>query len=206
MMSDKKTAYPLSWPEGWPRVPGFSRANSPFGGWEGHSMAKATGFLQQELDRLKATDAILSTNVKVRLDGMPYSGFTQPADVGAAVYFKLKGKAVSMACDKWNRVECNVYAIAKHIEALRGQKRWGVGNVDQAFRGYMALPGIGETTGDNPWALLGVAINATEEQITDAFRALAKQFHPDNPETGDAVQFARIRNAHDTLMQNVRKV
>lgn len=110
-----------------------------------------------------------------------------------------------MACDKWKRTADNIYAIAKHIEALRGQKRWGVGNVDQAFRGYMALPGIGETTGDNPWTVLGVSINATEDQITLAFRALAKKFHPDNSDTGDNVQFARIRNAHYMLMQNVRK-
>lgn len=72
-------------------------------------------------------------------------------DRGAAVYFEMKGKPVSLACDKWNRVEDNIWAIAKHIEALRGQQRWGVGSIEQAFRGYTALPAIGESSASEWW-------------------------------------------------------
>ena len=168
-------------------------------------MDDAAGALQAELYRLGAREPILSTNVKLRIDGVPYSNQAQPADTGAAIYFTLKDRPVAMACDKWLRVEDNVYAIAKHIEALRGQKRWGVGSIDQAFRGYMALPGIGQSSGDSPWTILGVAINATEDQIKDAYRKLAKKFHPDNAETGNAVLFSRIQSAADLMLQNLRK-
>lgn len=209
-MNDK-TSYPLCWPDGWPRTAAHKRAQSRFqrsvayGSNRFHSMDDACGLLAAEIDRIGGSDAVLSTNVRVRLDGKPYSNQAQPNDTGAAVYFKLKGKPVSLACDKWKRVECNVYAIAKHVEALRGQERWGVGSVEQAFRGYMALPAIGQTSGDNPWHVLGVAVNASEEQITEAFRLLAKKWHPDNPQTGDAEQFTRLRAAHDLLMQSARK-
>ena len=214
-MSDR-TAYPLCWPEGWPRVKPSERQDSRFirgatvrydglhVGRRWYSMDEATQLLIGELERLGADDMILSTNVKRKLNGLPYSNQTPPSDTGAAVYFKLNKREVSLACDKWRRVECNVLAIAKHIEALRGQERWGVGSVEQAFRGYMALPGIGQSSNNNPWATLGVPINAGQEQIVEAYRALAKKFHPDNPQTGDADRFHRIKDAYDLLVQNFR--
>jgi len=165
-------------------------------------MDEATNMLIGELERLGATDEILSTNVKLRLNGEPYSHQPQPADTGAAVYFKLNKRDVSLACDKWNRAECNVLAIAKHIEALRGQERWGVGSIEQAFRGYMQLPGIGQTSNTNPWATLGIAINSSADQARDAYRTLSKKFHPDNPQTGDADRFHRIKEAYDLVTQN----
>lgn len=192
----EQTAYPLTWPEGWPRTrfrraSNFRRTTSFVA--RGHSMDEACRMLQTELDRLKTTRQVLSCNVKRRLDGAPYSGQAQPNDTGVAVYFELKGKPVSLACDKWDRVEDNVWAIAKHIEALRGQERWGVGSVERAFTGYTALPAPGQTGGLSWWNVLGVAINATPDQVKDAFRILAKKHHPDAG--GDAELFHRINAA-----------
>lgn len=167
-------------------------------------MEEAVNFLQAELDRLGADSILLSTNTRVKLNGTPYSNQTQPEDPGAAVFFRLNRREVSLACDKWIRVECNVWAISKHIEALRGQERWGVGSIEQAFRGYTALPAVGQTGGDNPWQILGLTINASEDQLLDAYRLLAKKFHPDNPETGDTDRFRRIKDAYDLLAQNLR--
>jgi hypothetical protein len=166
-------------------------------------MEEATQFLGAELDRLQATKQVLSTNVKLRLDGRPYSGVAQPADPGAAVYFELKGKPVSLACDKWRRVEDNVWAIGKHVEAIRGQNRWGVGSVEQAFRGYMALPGIGESTASTWWQVLGVPINSTEEVVREAYRILVKRHHPDKG--GDAEMFRRVMKAMEVFEQSIRK-
>lgn len=155
-------------------------------------MNKARQELQGELDRLGARDAILSTNVELRLDGQPMSNRAQPMDKGAAVYFKLKGKDVSMACDKWNRTEDNIWAICKHIEALRGQQRWGVGNVEQAFRGYTALPE--RSSASQWWEVLGVAVNASVDQVKDAYRILVKKHHPDVH--GDPDLFRRVQEAY----------
>jgi len=158
-------------------------------------MEEARTTLWCEMRRLGATHGILSTNVRLRVDGAPYSGAPQPSDRGAAVFFKLKGRDVALACDKWDRVEDNVYAISKHVEALRGQDRWGVGNVEQAFRGYMALPERAEST--EWWKPLGLTINATPDQAKDAYRQLVRKFHPDNRETGDAEAFRRIQDAYE---------
>ncbi len=156
-------------------------------------MDYAAHFLAEELRRLKAAKEVLSTNVKRRVDGVPYSNQAQPNDPGVAVYFELKGKPVSLACDKWNRVEDNVWAIAKHIESLRGQERWGVGSIEQAFRGYMALPAPGESSASDWWKTLGVPINATPDQVRSAYRILAKKHHPDLG--GDPEFFRRLQSA-----------
>lgn len=202
----EKTRYPLCWPEGWPRTSIVDRQHSRFaravrfGGARLHSMAEGIDFLAQELARMSATKEILSTNVPVKINGDPYSHWAQPADPGAALYFELNGKPVSLACDKWLRVEDNVWAIGKHIEALRGQERWGVGTMEQAFRGYMALPGVGESSASDWWKTLGVPINASPEQVRAAYRILVKKHHPDVG--GDAELFNRVQKAMERFERN----
>ena len=191
-----KTSYPLCWPDGWPRV--TFRRDSPFKrscsyAARHHSMDEVRRALSSELNLLGASKVILSTNVELRLDGLPYSGRRAPLDCGAAVYFTFKGKQVALACDKWNRVEDNVWAICKHIEALRGQQRWGVGSIEQAFRGYMAIPE--RTSGSAWWNVLGVTINATTEQIQEAYRAKAKLCHPDLG--GTDAEMAQVNLAYE---------
>ena len=160
--------------------------------------------LGAELGRLGAKNEVLSTNVKRRLDGAPYSGQAQPQDTGAAVYFELKGKKISLACDKWNRVEDNIWAIAKHVEALRGQQRWGVGSIDQAFRGYTALPAIGTTSGMNWWEVLGVPINSAPDQVREAYKILVRKQHPDVG--GDRERFQRIQEAWEQFEKMAKRV
>jgi len=181
--------HPLCWPTGWPRTQSYARNPSKFlrsysqagTGSRQHSMAEGASLLSAELERLGATSAILSTNVEMRLDNTPRSNTAKPADPGVAVYFNLKGKRLVLACDKWNRVEDNVWAIAKHVEAIRGQNRWGVGSVEQAFSGYAALPAP-ETPGNAPWwQILGVDLHTvTEVQLEAAYRNAAKKAHPDS--------------------------
>ena len=200
-MNDK-TAFPLTWPDRWPRTPKHRQQDSRFkrptrSPARNHSMDEVRRELANEIDRLGARKAILSTNVRLRLDGLPYSNQSQPDDRGAAVYFELKGKPVSLACDKWNRVEDNIWAIVKHIESLRGQDRWGVGNIEQAFRGYMALPE--RASGGDWWEVLGVAINASEDQVKEAYRILVKKHHPDAG--GDSEFFLRVQEAYRRFEQ-----
>jgi hypothetical protein len=166
-------------------------------------MEGARTFLGGELDRLGARKPILSTNMELRLDGMPRAGQMQPNDTGAAVYFELKGKPVSLACDKWLRVEDNIWAIAKHIEALRGQERWGVGSIERAFTGYLALPAVGESSASDWWKTLGVPVNADPEMVRKAYRILVKKHHPDA--AGDPELFRRIQQAMDRFEYNLRQ-
>lgn len=203
-----KTPYPLCWPDGWKRHAPGTRLISNFKPnvypRRRYTIDEARTGLANQLELLKATDCILSSNLRLRVDGQPMSGQAQPSDVGVAVYFKLDGRAVSLACDKWAHVECNLRAIALHIESIRGQERWGVGSIAQAFRGYMALPAVGQSGGDRYWEVLGLPINHSEEQLSAAYKTMAKKFHPDNPNTGDAIKFNQVQNAYNMLAQNLR--
>ena len=198
-MTDKR--YPLSWPTGRPRTPAASRDRAPFGSMkrvagrsyesrESLSVAEATSRLQVELDRLGAREIVLSTNVEPRLDGYPRSDRREPADSGAALYFRFGGKDTVLACDKWDRTADNIAAIAKHLEALRGMDRWGVGTLEQAFAGYQALPAP-----EQWWQVLGVPESASREHINAAWRDKANTAHPDKG--GSDAAMARLNAARD---------
>lgn len=47
---------------------------------------------------------------------------------------------------------------------------------------------------------LGVDENATSKQIKNAYRRLARRYHPDTPETGDADKFHAVNKAYRILM------
>ncbi len=213
--------YPLSWPTGWKRTPAHERQRADFGKTRSDAVvvqryadgrpddvrtrkrklpltsADAAVRLEQELDRLGAEDAKLSTSQKLRLDGTPRSDLSEPSDVGAAVYFILHGKPRCLACDKWTRVADNIAAIAQHIDALRRIERYGIGTLDQAFTGYTALPPIGGTQGGNWRAELGVdAVDDLTFAIVEArYRTLLRERHPDAGGSHDAV--VRLNLARD---------
>lgn len=210
-----QTAYPLSWPPSWPRTDVGRRQKAPFhrkgapGQFGGRSilnlsMSDVVGQLYGELKLIGVGDynVIVSTNVELRMDGLPYSNRAAPADPGAAVYFKLKGKPCVLACDKWTRVEDNLSAIARHIEALRGQERWGVGSVEQAFAGYTALPAPG-SAGSMAWySIIGVPHDAPASRIREAYRAAALEAHPDRP-GGSHEAMSRLNAAWDQARAQV---
>jgi len=160
------TAYPLAWPDGWPRTPPARRARASFHSaqqtYDGQgrpgrrivvalTVAAARRRLTDALDRLGARYVTLSTNVEVTRDGTPYSGRRPPEDPGVAVYFQMADTPMVLACDKWDRVEHNIAAIAGHIEAMRRQDRYGVGSTERAFAGYAALPPPRASDIARPW-------------------------------------------------------
>lgn len=49
------------------------------------------------------------------------------------------------------------------------------------------------------YEILGVSPQADQDDIERVYRTLATRFHPDNPSTGDAKTFQRIREAYETL-------
>lgn len=214
--------YPLEWPAGWPRTDPAGRMPAKFGvmkqsehGWSSRgaiSVHAAIRRLQDQLDRLRASDPTLSTNLPLRLDGQPLSNVREPDDPGVALYFTRKGKPIAMACDRWTRTADNIAAIAAHIDALRRIERYGVGSLDRAFHGYRALAAPGAASA-RPWR--EVLMIADDGQWIEslpageliraeqAYRRLAKRRHPDNGGTADAMAElnAAIAEARKELAQ-----
>lgn len=192
--------YPLAWPTGWPRVPAASRARAKFRAsstFPGMTLTVAIDRLEQQITRMGGEDPVLSTNLKTGMKGMPLRDERpKDGDVGAAVYFRFKGRPIVLACDKWTTVADNIAAIAAHIDAIRAQDRYGVGRLEQALAGYQRLIGAGRAWFD----VLGFKEPPKSfQQVTSARNRLALALHPDNG--GTQAQMAELNAAYDTARE-----
>ncbi|MDB5814010.1 MAG: molecular chaperone DnaJ [Rhodocyclales bacterium] len=176
------SAHPLQWPAGRPRTPHYNLENAKFD----VTFARARDNIIAEVKLLTGgrwgTDplTVISTNIALRSDGLPLARQRAPDDIGVAVYFTYKKRQMSFACDRWLKIEHNMQAIAKTIEALRGIARWGTGDMlEAAFRGFTALPA---PTAKREWREvldLLYANHITTSQLRDSFRRAAAIAHPD---------------------------
>lgn len=184
-------AYSLQWP------PFKARTQNPGKAlFRQVSMEVARGILMNELRLLRAENVVLSTNIELRRDGAPYSGRRLPEDRGVAVYFTRKGKTECIPCDRWQRIEDNVLAIARSVEAIRGIERWGGGDMmERAFSGFLALPSP-IVNHANWWDTLGLDQRATMTAIILAYRELALVRHPDAP-GGSEVAMSELNAAYE---------
>lgn len=201
MAHNAPQAYPLAWPHGWPRS--RYRIVAPFFKGAGDSKKQLTIdqariSLSHELALLPARSIVISTNLKLRLDGFPYSGQRNPDDQGVAVYFTRKGKQQVIACDTYTRIADNIRAIAKTVEAMRGIERWGCSELlDRAFTGFDALPPPIITPQKRAWwEVLGVQPDADAKVVGARYRELARKEHPDL-RGGDGSRMAEINRAFD---------
>lgn len=190
--------YPLNWPLGWPRIDARTARTSDFS--QKRTFAVARDFLAGQLrllDSRTLSSARLSTDCQLNVHGSLKLGQAQPTDRGVALYFKLQERDMVLACDRWNRVECNIYAIGRHIECLRALKRYGVGTDHQAFAGYHRLPG---STDPKWWAgVLQVSSQPSAAEISVAHRGLVLKHHPDQGGTHE--DMARLNAARDAALQ-----
>lgn len=204
-MASDPCAYPLSWPTGVPRHRG-ERSSARFrktelvpsglpsgASWRQHTdltLAQALERVLDELRRFGAGRVVVSTNIELRLDGLPRSGRPAPTDPGVAVYFHLRKRPYCLPCDRWRRVPENLAAVAAHLSAMRGMERWGVGTVEQAFTGYAALPApdVVDWRAEFPRA-------ASLAEVEERYRERAKALHPDTEGSHDAM--VRLNRARD---------
>lgn len=191
------TAYPLAWPPAWPRTdrPEWSRFQV--------TQREAQNGILRELNLLGAREVIISTDIPLRQDGMPYASRRAPDDQGVAVYFKLNGEDQCIPCDKWRTIAENMRAIERTVGALRGLERWGAKEmVNAAFRGFKALPAsieMGPGTMRSWNEVLQVTFDADWDVIEAAYRRLLHKVHPDKGGTDAA--FTELQNAFKQAKQ-----
>lgn len=167
-------------------------------------MMKAQIFLNKEIERLGATDLVISTNIPVRKsDGGFYADWMNRRmdDPGVAIYFKVNGKDRSMCCDQYVRVWENIYALGKGLEALRGIERWGISEfLERAFTGFPALPESSTIVDERVWNNLGLSGRPSAAEVREAYKRQARLCHPDAGGTAD--QFDLLQRAYKQALQN----
>lgn len=179
-------AFPLCWPPHRKRAPyrQYGRFKTAF--------AKARDHIVAEVQRLGGRQTIISTNIELKRDGLPYANFKTPDDPGVAVYFTYKAKQMCFACDRYRNIEDNMHAISLTISALRGIARWGTGDMmESAFSGFTALPSPEQMF---RWHdVLGVTPSASREEVEASYRRLRSLNHPDKG--GQAEKFDEVQRA-----------
>ena len=196
-------AYPLQWPDGWPRTEAHKRQDGRNrfrrGDWRDRyywTVHTATQTLLEELNRLGATPGktVISTNMELRLDGLPKSGRRAPDDPGVATYFELGGEPMVMARDAFDGVAENIRSLALAVEALRQLERHGGGTMlKRAFTGFQALPppSAGSTiVTPNPW-WVDLGLDERPDNFPaarTAWRGAMMKAHPDHGGSTDAVE------------------
>ncbi len=205
------TKYPLAWPDNVARTAPHERRVPRFRDWTTREAVKQ---LLAEINRLnnrrydhEDERVIVSSNIPLRQDFLPQSGM-EPKDPGCAVYFHLSigvknnrlfERPVVLTCDRWARVAWNLYAIFRDIGAQRARMRWGCTNVEQAFRGYVAIPE--RAGGLSWWEVLGINPAAAAEQIKEAYRQRSMIEHPDKG--GSNERFQRLQKAYEQAMDRL---
>lgn len=195
-MGNPIPAFPLQWPAGWQRTKSWQRKQATFSRDKRQlTIADAVARVREALDRMGISDndLVVSTNLELRLDGWPKSGQREPADAGAAVYWRDKaGNTRCMAIDRYDRVADNLAAIAATLEAMRAIERHGGAEIlNRAFTGFTALEHAGSTWAD----VLGVPATASRSEIDAAYRRLRSIHHPDKG--GDPAAFQRVQKAYE---------
>lgn len=194
-MQKTAEAFPLQWPSGWFRTP--NRKKPQFK----QTFGSARDELFMELKRLGAQYPVLSTNVPLKTDGMPYASFKPPTDPGAAIYFLYKGKKMTFACDRWDNVTDNVHSISLTVKAIRGIERWGASEMmERAFSGFTALPPPAEHKPKQHWKevlCFKKDDSVTLERVKQLRNNLIKRYHPDNGTHPDSAAAAEVNQAYE---------
>lgn len=195
-------AHPLQWPDGWPITPHHKRIITDrfrvtFG--------NARNELVHELSLMGAANVVISSNMAVRADGLPYASeakrrIEQP---GVAVYFTLNGRSMVMARDGFSTVLNNLRSVGLAIAHLRGLERHGGATMmERAFSGFMALEAPRAGAGGRSWREvfgLNPGDRVSRETMEGRFRHLAKERHPD--QGGNEEAFLELTVARAAALQ-----
>lgn len=181
MIVSTAQAYPLEWPEGFPRWKSSRTSGAFRTSFEGALSNVRKSLEAFARDSGKAiTQPVLSSNIDLN----PLSSNTgkRPHDPGVAVWFVWDGLSVCIPVDRYDTPAANLQAIHHIIEARRTELRHGtLALVRATFQGFKALP---PPEGTRPWkAVLGFPLDADVgvRDVEQRYRDLAKDRHPDAP-------------------------
>lgn len=187
------TAYPLQWPEGWPKTPDLKRkAGDRFD----TTFERARYQLLQELRLLGARLPVISSNLMLRNDGLPYAQEARRRieDPGVAIYFEFKKRQMVIAQDSYQSVHGNLRSVGLAIAGLRQLERHGGAHMmERAFEGFVALPPPKQKKSWREFLFGDPHAYVTAEIVELQFKIMAKKLHPDAG--GSAEGFQELNEA-----------
>lgn len=186
-------AYPLTWPQGFPRSQ--RRGDATF-------KTSLPGALKNVQDSLRLFGSDSGKKVEhVVISSNCTLGEARPADSGVAVWFVWDGRQVCVAVDRYAKVEHNLQAIYHIIEARRTELRHGgLAIVRATFTGFVALPAPHQ----HDWrSVLDLGADAKLEDAERQYKALRSRHHPDKG--GDTEKFDAVQKAWERAQEALRQ-
>ena len=187
-MTKTAQAYPLSWPQSFPRSRVREKGTFKTTLHKAHQNVVGSLNLFARDSGKKISPPILSSNVTL--------GANRPEDPGVAIWFTWDGLSVCFAVDRYSTVEANLQAIHHIIEARRTELRHGtLALVRASLQGFKALPA---PAGQMSWrTVLGLpdGFKHPPGVLDAARRKLLAEYHPDKP-TGDRKKFDQVSDAY----------
>lgn len=127
-MSTPAVAYPLDWPARRERTPDYKRKPAKGAGTfvaGVKALAKQVGMMRVGRLARPASNIVVTANVRLKSNGQPYAGGTNPDDPGVSVRFRVGDLWYALSCDRWATPAGNLAALAKVVEHLRAVARHG---------------------------------------------------------------------------------
>ncbi len=176
----------------WPMEHTKRRTRSRFGA----NWSTTTELLERELRFLRGQNIVLQMAVgeqEIRNDGWIRAS-ARPTHPGVLLTFDSKFGPLTYPCDNFTDWKANVRAIALALEALRKVDRYGVTKRGEQYTGWKALP---SKVDGGPHAVLAQWSGFSEREVRNdpkaAYRAAAKEAHPDRGGSGEA--FSEVGDA-----------
>lgn len=190
---DQVRAYPLQWPQGFPRAKNRESSRFKTGYDSALKNVQASLRLFASDSGRKLEHAIMSSNVTLTNSA--------PTDPGVAVWFVWDGMQVCIPVDRYWTVAANLQAIHHIIEARRVELRHGtLALVRATFTGFKALPA---PAGKHWRDILALPADtpSSKQAIDEAYRLLAAVQHPDRGGSTDAM--AELNDARQTALREI---
>lgn len=126
---------PLSWPESLPTTPRANQSND-HGFSPNITLQEALAFLEQEIKEANISDAALYIDVEQPLvERLAKKVGTRS---GACLHITYRARGYIFACDRWVKLEHNVYTLHLAFRQWRNMERWGIGSLATLMAGFEA--------------------------------------------------------------------
>jgi hypothetical protein len=190
----------IDWPTGFERTPARRRKSArKFQA----SLADTTEKIEAEMERMGVDKFRASTGsggAYTKSNGLPKHN-ANPDDPGFVLRWTKDGEQFAVACDEYASLRGNARAVYLWVRETRKRGTRPVRTGDTEFAAARLPSGEEDAVVAEvpPHEVLGVAPDAPESVVEDAYRERVQETHPDKPD-GDQEAFRRVQEAREAML------
>ena len=167
------------------------------------SLADTTSEIAAEMDRMGVDDFRASTGsggAYTKSNGLPKHN-ANPDDPGFVLRWSKDGEQFAVACDKYRRLRDNARAVYLWVHETRMRANRPVQTGEDEFAAARLPSGEEDAVVAEvpPHEVLGVAPDAPDGVVENAYRERVQETHPDKPD-GDEEAFRRVQEARGAML------